>query len=48
MKLRTIDGLEVRGKVVLLRCDFNVPLSEEGEINQKETSFLSPSCNSKY
>ena len=32
MKLRTIDGLEVRGKVVLLRCDFNVPLSEEGEI----------------
>ena len=32
MKLRTIDNLEVRGKIVLLRCDLNVPVSEEGEV----------------
>ena len=32
MKLRTIDNLEVHGKIVLLRCDLNVPVSEEGEV----------------
>ena len=32
MKLRTIDNIEVKGKVVLLRCDLNVPVTEQGEI----------------
>ena len=32
MKLRTIDNVEVKGKVVLLRCDLNVPITEQGEI----------------
>ncbi|MGH2725889.1 MAG: phosphoglycerate kinase, partial [Actinomycetota bacterium] len=29
MKLRTLDDLDVAGKRVLLRVDFNVPLSKE-------------------
>ena len=29
MKLRTLDGLDVSGRRVLLRADFNVPLSKE-------------------
>ena len=33
MKLKTIDNIEVKGKVVLLRCDLNVPISEDGEIS---------------
>lgn len=32
MNLRTIDNIEVNGKIVLLRCDLNVPISEQGEI----------------
>jgi len=30
--LRTIKELDVKGKRVLVRCDFNVPLDEKGEI----------------
>src|SRR6266536_5196349 len=34
MKLRTLDGLDVSGRRVLLRADFNVPLSRsDGEIS---------------
>lgn len=29
---KTLKDFEVKGKRVLVRCDFNVPLSEEGEI----------------
>jgi len=29
---KTIEELEVRGKRVLTRCDFNVPIDEEGNI----------------
>ncbi|MGH2785822.1 MAG: phosphoglycerate kinase, partial [Actinomycetota bacterium] len=29
MKLRTLDDLDVAGKRVLLRADFNVPLSKQ-------------------
>ena len=25
---KTIDDIDVKGKVVLLRCDFNVPMKE--------------------
>ena len=32
MTLRTIENLEVKGKVVLLRCDLNIPIDENGEI----------------
>jgi len=33
MKLKTIDDVDVSGKVVLVRCDFNVPINDEGEIS---------------
>ena len=33
MKLKTIEDLDVSGKVVLVRCDFNVPIDEDGEIS---------------
>lgn len=29
---RTVEDLDVRGKRVLVRCDFNVPMNENGEI----------------
>ncbi|APF19490.1 Phosphoglycerate kinase [Caldithrix abyssi DSM 13497] len=32
MKKLTIDRLDLKGKKVLIRCDFNVPLNEKGEI----------------
>jgi len=33
MVLKSIEGADVSGKIVLVRCDFNVPISEEGEIS---------------
>jgi len=33
MKLKTIEDVDVSGKIVLVRCDFNVPINEEGEIS---------------
>ena len=33
MKLKTIADIDVSGKVVLVRCDFNVPIDEDGEIS---------------
>jgi len=30
--LRTLKNLNVKGKRVLVRCDFNVPLNEKGEV----------------
>jgi len=30
--MRSVDGLDVKGKRVFLRVDFNVPLTEQGEI----------------
>jgi phosphoglycerate kinase len=32
MQQRTIDQVELRGKRVFIRCDFNVPLNEDGTI----------------
>lgn len=32
MKLKTIKGVNVKDKVVLVRVDFNVPLSEDGKV----------------
>lgn len=29
---KTVEDIEVKGKRVLVRCDFNVPISKEGEI----------------
>ena len=33
MKLKAIEDVDVSGKVVLVRCDFIVPINEEGEIS---------------
>ena len=33
MPLKTIENLDVAGKIVLVRCDLNVPISEDGEIS---------------
>ena len=35
MNLRTLDGLELKGKVVFLRCDLNVPIDKEGKVSDK-------------
>ena len=32
MTLKTIENLEVKGKVVIVRCDLNIPVDENGEI----------------
>ena len=32
MTLKTIENIDVSGKVVLLRCDLNIPIDEDGEI----------------
>ncbi len=32
MKLKTLDNLELEGKTVILRCDLNVPLDNNGKI----------------
>ena len=32
MNLRTLDGLELEGKKILLRCDFNVPFDFQGKV----------------
>ena len=32
MPLKTIENLDVAGKIVLVRCDLNVPVTEQGEI----------------
>ena len=29
---RTLEDLQVEGKRVLVRCDFNVPMDDEGNI----------------
>ena len=33
MKLKTIDNLDLKGKIVFLRCDLNVPLDEKGQVS---------------
>jgi len=33
MNLKTIDGINFEGKIVFLRCDFNVPFDSEGKIS---------------
>ena len=30
MDRKTLEDVEVRGKIVLLRADFNVPIAEKG------------------
>ncbi len=32
MKLKTLDDIELKGKKVLLRCDFNVPFDFQGKV----------------
>ena len=32
MNKKTVKDIDVRGKRVLLRCDFNVPQDEDGNI----------------
>ena len=32
MNLRTLDNLDLKGKVVFLRCDLNVPLDNKGKV----------------
>ena len=32
MKLKTLDNLELEGKTVILRCDLNVPLDNNGKV----------------
>ena len=32
MNKKTVRDIEVKGKKILVRCDFNVPLNEEGVI----------------
>ena len=33
MNKKTVEDIEVSGKKVLVRCDFNVPLDENGNID---------------
>ena len=42
MNKKTVKDVEVKGKKVLIRCDFNVPLDEEGKItdNTRITAAL--------
>ena len=35
MKLKTLDEINFDGKVVLLRCDLNVPIDNEGKVSDK-------------
>lgn len=35
MRLKTLDGIELEGKVVFLRCDLNVPFDNEGKVIDK-------------
>ena len=35
MKLKTLDEINFDGKVVLLRCDLNVPINNEGKVSDK-------------
>ena len=32
MKVRTLDNLDLKGQVVFLRCDLNVPLDNKGKV----------------
>ena len=32
MKLKTLDNLELEGKTVILRCDLNVPMDNNGKV----------------
>ena len=34
-KKKTVEDIDVAGKKVLVRCDFNVPLDENGNITFK-------------
>ncbi len=35
MNIKTIDDIEIDGKIILLRCDLNVPLDGEGRVLDK-------------
>jgi len=45
MKARTLDGLEVRGRRVLLRADLNVPVSGGRVADQTRLERLAPTIN---
>jgi len=36
MAKKTVADIDVKGKKVLMRCDFNVPLDDEGKITDDE------------
>ena len=36
MNKKTIEDINVKGKRVLVRCDFNVPLNENGNITDDQ------------
>ena len=36
MKLRTLDNLELEEKTVILRCDLNVPLDNNGKVTDHD------------
>ena len=38
MKLKTLDNLELEGKTVILRCDLNVPIDNNGKV--KDLSLI--------
>ena len=37
-KKKTVEDIDVAGKKVLVRCDFNVPLDENGNITANSVS----------
>ena len=37
--MRTLDDLDVDGKRVLVRVDFNVPLDENGDLTMSEETI---------
>ena len=41
---KTIDNLDVNGKKVLVRCDFNVPL-KDGKITDEELNEIKDEVN---
>ena len=35
MRQKTVEDIEVKGKKVLVRCDFNVPMDDAGNITNE-------------
>ena len=41
---KTVKDIEVAGKKVLLRCDFNVPMAKDAAASSPMTSVSAPLC----